>query len=304
MGTEAYIEVIYEYGEKRRAALSIAHAIDLCFEKIRIFSRFDPESELSRLNARLGAFMSASPDMLAVARHALSFYRESNGLFDPRILSVLNALGYSEDFSHTSSRDVPEPKIVPTRSAPLRRDLKIWGEMIRFDVPMDFSGISKGYILDAMAHHIEADGWKHFLVDAGGDMVAHGLNREEIPWRVDVERIPETELLLSLSNKALATSGITRRHWHSLEGDRYHHLIHPKRPYDFSFDLLSVTAVSKSAERADFLAKTLFLMGKKRGLASAIRYSIPAVFVENEDMPRWHASAEMKKYLAHEKKQS
>jgi thiamine biosynthesis lipoprotein len=136
--------------------------------------------------------------------------------------------------------------------------------MIQFDVPMDFSGIAKGYILDIMAQRLARDGWNDFLVDAGGDMVVNGKNRKGSNWHIDIENIPEGELLIKVSGKAIATSGITRRQWESPDGKRYHHLIHPKHPYSFSFDLLSVTAISTSAERADFLAKTLFLMVSKK----------------------------------------
>lgn len=301
MGTEAYIEIIHKKSETQKAKSSITRAIELCFEKIPIFNRFDPESELSQFNQHLGTFRNASPDMLTVALHALSYHKESDGLFEPRILPILEDIGYRSDFS---LRDIPPPapsKLLPIYASSLRRDLKVWGEMIRFDVPMDFSGIAKGYILDKMAERIASDGWSNFLVDSGGDMVIRGTNREKSPWRIDIENIPDSAILLEISEKGVATSGITRRQWTSSEGTRYHHLIHPKHPYSFSFDILSVTAISISAERADFLAKTLFLMGIKEGFACAEKYSIPAVFVaesKNKKMNTWHITSEAKKYLA------
>jgi len=297
MGTEAYIEVVHKKGEKRKAETSITRAIKLCFEKIQIFSRFDPESELSKFNRRLGSFEVASPDMHTVALHALSYHKESDGLFDPRILPILEDIGYRADFSLRETPPSPPRKLLPIQITSLKRDLKIWGEMIRFDVPMDFSGIAKGYILDRMAGSLAEDGWNNFLVDAGGDMFVRGTNREGASWRIDVENIPEGKLLLEFSEKGVATSGITRRQWKSSKGERFHHLVHPKHPYIFSFDLLSVTVISRNVERADFLAKTLFFMGIKDGLATAEKHSIPAIFVENEESPRFHMSSEAKKYL-------
>lgn len=300
MGTETYIEIIHRRGETRKARASINHAIGICFEKIRIFSRFDPESELSTLNRNLGIFQTASPDMLTIALRARSYHKESNGLFEPRILSVLEDIGYRNDFSARALIAPAPTKLFITKHTPLAHDLKIWGEKIRFDVPMDFSGIAKGYILDKMAESIAHDGWKDFLVDSGGDIVAHGTNREGTPWRIDIENIPTGTLLLEMRDKGIATSGITRRHWISSDGTHFHHLIHPKHPYRFSFDLLSVSAISLSVERADFLAKTLFLMGIKNGLATADKYSIPAIFVEAGKVPSWHISIEAKKYLVTE----
>lgn len=297
MGTEAYIEIIHQKNELKKAKASINRAIEICFEKIKIFSRFDSESELSKLNQNLGVFKDASPDMLSVALHALTFHKESDGLFDPRILPVLEDIGYRSDFSlQETSRRAPQ-KLLPIQLTSLKRDLKVWGEMIRFDVPMDFSGIAKGCILDTVAEHLARDGWTDFLVDAGGDMFVSGKNREGNNWRIDIENVPDGELLLEVSGKGIATSGITRRQWTSSEGKRYHHLIHPKHPYSFAFNLLSVTAISISAERADFLGKTLFLMGIKDGLACAEKYSIPAIFVEDKKTHAHHISSEIKKYL-------
>ncbi len=298
MGTEAYIEIVHQKDEAEKANASIKRAIELCFEKIKIFSRFDPESELSKLNQNLGTFRSASPDMLSVALRSISYHRESDGLFDPRILPVLEDIGYRSDFSFQKIFHHASQKFFPARITPLKRDLKIWGEMIQLDVPMDFSGIAKGYILDKMTRSIKNDGWKNFLVDSGGDMVTRGTNHEGKIWRIDIENIPEGDLLLEVSDKGIATSGITRRQWTSDEGKRYHHLIHPKHPYSFAFDLLSTTVISVSAERADFLAKTLFLMGRREGLACAEKHMIPAIFVEDGKTPAWHISSEVKKYLS------
>lgn len=297
MGTEAYVEIVHQKGETKKATVSLTRAIDICFEKIKIFSRFDPESELSKLNQHLKTFRDASPDMLSIALHSLAYHKESGGLFDPRILPILENIGYRSDFSLQNFFSPSPTRLFLQQHSSLKHDLKIWGEMIQFDVPMDFSGIAKGYILDIMAQRLARDGWNDFLVDAGGDMVVNGKNRKGSNWHIDIENIPEGELLIKVSGKAIATSGITRRQWESPDGKRYHHLIHPKHPYSFSFDLLSVTAISTSAERADFLAKTLFLMGVKEGLACAEKHSIPAIFVEDKKTHTYRVSSEAKKHL-------
>lgn len=302
MGTETYLEIVHRKGEERKAEQTLAGAVKCCFEKIRIFNRFDPESELSEFNRHLGKFRNASPDMLALALHTLSFHKESNELFDPRILSILKHIGYDADFSKMPASLPVLEKLFSPRTAPLRSELSVWGEMIRFEAPMDFSGIAKGYILDKMAERIRQDDWSNFLVDSGGDMVACGTNRAREKWRISVENIPEESALFEMTNQAIATSGITRKHWVSSRGKHYHHLIHPKHPNNFSFNLLSVTAISTSAERADFLAKTLFLMGIKDGFSYASKHSIPALFVQakakNPTTNPWIMTPKIKPFLA------
>ena len=301
MGTEAYIEIVHRKNETQRAKQSLEKAIGCCFEKVRIFNRFDSESELSQFNKHIGNFRNASPDMLTLALHALAFHKESDGLFDPRILSVLEQVGYEEDFSHIPPRPSILERLFSPRTTPLKHDLKVWGERLRFETIMDFSGIAKGYILDKMADCLRNDQWQNFLVDSGGDMVLCGTNREGTPWNINVENIPETSVLLEITEKAIATSGITRKQWTSSQGKRYHHLINPRHPNTFSFDLLSVTAISTSAERADFLAKTLFLMGEKEGLSCATKHSIPAIFVtantQESTQRTWHLTPSMNPYI-------
>ncbi len=302
MGTETYLEIIHRKGETRRAEDSLAKAVECCFEKIKIFNRFDFESELSQFNRHIGEFRNASPDMLAIVLHALSFYKESDGLFDPRILSVLEQIGYRLDFSKIQYQLPILEKFFSPRITPLKHDLKVWGEMVQLDTPMDFSGIAKGYILDRMAEQIESDGWHNFLIDSGGDMTAHGTNRKGERWSINIENIPEESLLLEITEKAIATSGITRKQWTSSQGKRYHHLIHPKHPNTFYFNLLSVTAISHSAEHADFLAKILFLMGVKDGFSYAKQHSIPAIFVkadvEETSKISWQFTPEIRHFLA------
>ncbi len=302
MGTETYLEIIHRKGEARRAENSLAKAVECCFEKIKIFNRFDLESELSQFNRHIGEFRNASPDMIAIVLHALSFHKKSDGLFDPRILSILERIGYSSDFSNIQSRPPILEKFFSPRITPLKHDLKVWGEMVQFDTPMDFSGIAKGYILDKMAEQIQNDGWRNFLVDSGGDMMACGTNRERGLWSINVENIPEESLLLEITEKAIATSGVTRKQWTSSQGKHYHHLIHPKHPNTFSFNLLSVTVISHSAEHADFLAKVLFLMGIKDGFSYAKQHSIPAIFVEANSKETskisWNLTPEIKHFLS------
>ena len=301
MGTEAYIEIVHRKNETQRAEQSIEKAIECCFEKVRIFNRFDPESELSQFNRHIGRFRNASPDMLTLALHTLAFHKESDGLFDSRILSILEQVGYEEDFSHMPPHPSILEKLFSLRNTSLKHDLKVWGEMLRFETGMDFSGIAKGYILDRMADCLRNDQWQNFLVDSGGDMVLCGTNREGSPWNINVENIPEASLMLAITEKAIATSGITRKQWTSSQGKRYHHLINPRHPNTFSFDLLSVTAISTSAERADFLAKTLFLMGEKEGLSCATKHSIPAIFVtantQESTQRTWHLTPSMNPYI-------
>src|ERR1700730_12278146 len=59
------------------------------------FSPFQPESELSRLNAATGAWAEISPELEAMLRVALDAYTVSDGLVHVGVLGSMLAIGYT-----------------------------------------------------------------------------------------------------------------------------------------------------------------------------------------------------------------
>jgi thiamine biosynthesis lipoprotein len=144
---------------------------------------------------------------------------------------------------------------------------------------IDTTGIAKGYTVDEAARFLLKEGFKNFIVDAGGDMYAAGSNDEGTPWRVAIEGIEESKLMLRLSEVGLATTGIDRKRW-TIGGKKYHHLINPKDPENFSHDIKTVSVVEEKTVEADGRAKVLVLMGKVKGLEFANQNNIKALFLD------------------------
>ena len=69
------------------------------------FTRFSPASELSRLNAAAGHWFQPSAPMFEVLQEALSLSSETSGLFNPCILSDLEAAGYDRSMDEIQARD-------------------------------------------------------------------------------------------------------------------------------------------------------------------------------------------------------
>jgi thiamine biosynthesis lipoprotein len=107
-------------------------------------SRFTPASELSRLNTGAGEWFAASDLLYEAVETAVRAARASNGLFDPTLLTRLEALGYDRDFaliphtrwdegrderrvtqshtefsqSHAEARENPTPEVAPLAPLP------------------------------------------------------------------------------------------------------------------------------------------------------------------------------------------
>lgn len=72
---------------------------------------------------------------------------------------------------------------------------------------------------------------------------------------------------IEIDNFAIVTSGDYERYL-IMNGERYGHIINPKTGYPVK-GVLSVTVLAPTAELADALATTIFILGEKDGIALA-----------------------------------
>jgi FAD:protein FMN transferase len=279
LGTDINIQILNDSkDDKKRAKKIIAGIKTLYKEKQKIFDRFDPESEITSLNKNLGLFQNASADMLYLAERALYYNKISGGLYDPRIIGILEKIGYDSDFRKKDfQKNEKTGKFRPFIRG-LEEDLLFRGKKLFFATRMDFSGIAKGYITDLAAKFLKNNGWKNFLVDSGGDIFAAGENNEGKEWRIEIEGVPKERLMLKISEKGIATSGISRKKW-EIGGKKFHHLVNPKNPNEFSYEIRTVSVIEKNTESADGRAKVLVLMGKDKGMEFAKKNRVAAIFL-------------------------
>ncbi|HEU4612045.1 MAG TPA: FAD:protein FMN transferase, partial [Kofleriaceae bacterium] len=103
------------------------------------------------------------------------------------------------------------------------------------------------------------------MIDAGGDMVLSGAGPDGDGWLVDIEDPDDPRSVLAtlcVRDRAVATSAPNRRRWRRGPGDA-HHLIDPRTGLPSRSDLAQVTMLAPTAEQADVLAKTAFLLGAR-----------------------------------------
>jgi len=295
LGTDIYLQIVLaSKKDSAKAQFTLKKIKRFYQEQEKIFSRFDPASELSRINRNLGIYQKASEGLIQLAKRALYYNRESQGIYDPRIIGILESVGYKEDFKKIKfTRNTQPPKLKPIQGR-LSQDLKIKKQEVLFNMRMDFSGIAKGYITDRAAALLKEQGWKNFLVDSGGDIYASGKNRGGGKWKIAIEEIPAENIVFEISNKGIATSGITRKSWQIGEKS-FHHLINPKKPNNFSHQLKTVSVIAENTEQADGKAKVLLIMGDKQGKKLAHSKKYACVFFAS-DGNIW-ISPEAKKYI-------
>jgi len=213
-------------------------------ERDRMFSRFCPDSELSRVNRAPGTVVKVSAafaEMLVVAVRAA---RQTDGLVDPTLGAAIEAAGYDRDFSDLQpSAEPAEPGACGRwRSLRLRRTLLHRPHGVR----VDLNGVVKGKTVDDALALIDGEGF----VSAGGDLAARGAVDVALPGGGAVRVL----------NGGLATSSVVRRRW-LRAGVWQHHLMDPATGRSCETPWREVTVSAATCLEADVAAKAALLLG-------------------------------------------
>ena len=297
MGTDISWRIVFSGNFNDQELDDIKKNIKKKFLKYeKIFSRFSQDSQLSEINRNLNKKIRVSREMIEVLRLCKKFNKISEGYFDPRIIGNLLKIGYKSDFKNSSKNFKGDFEKLEKINNILSDDLKIFSKerKIFLKKPIDTTGIVKGYTVDKVAKYLRKKGFSDFIIDAGGDIFASGLNQKQDKWVIGLEDFKEGAGILEITDSGVATSGVSRKKW-KLKDKKVHHLINPFSPQDFSFDLKTVTVIESEAVEADGRAKSLFLMGLKEGFQFASKHKIKALFLDRDN--NIYLTNETKKYL-------
>ena len=234
-------------------------------------SRFRPQSELSMLNASAGRPFIASDILAEVLRGALQSAARTGGIFDPTVLTNLQAAGYRTSFDELGAVvESQPPEVLPRWDSIDITD----GHVIVLPegVGIDLGGYAKGWTVDRAARLLpEYEPW---LLNAGGDIRASGAGPDGEGWLIGVEdpfALRTDLLVLRTWGGAVATSTTMRRRWMTSDGKFFHHLIDPRTGLPGQSDLASVTVIGESVAEAEVQAKVLLLLGRQAAVERAGR---------------------------------
>jgi FAD:protein FMN transferase len=239
------------------------------------WSRFRPDSEISRLNACAGQPRRVSSDTVELIERATAAWRLSGGAFDPTVLGPILRAGYDRSFDQLDER---HPGLAPLQGSPLERgrlgvgaaDIRVDGDVVALPhgIGFDPGGIGKGLAADMVVGELLAGGAAGACVNLGGDVRVAGIGPVgDESWTVGVWHPdhPDPVVRIGLAGGAVATSTTLLRRWrardeHGDDGVR-HHLIDPRSGLPSDTDLELATVVAAEAWVAEVLAKSVILRG-------------------------------------------
>jgi thiamine biosynthesis lipoprotein len=292
MGTSYHITVI----EKDGIAVNPQQLQQIIDEQLQLInqqmSTYINSSELMVLNrAPIDEWITVTPNVFDVLMLSLEVAWLSNGAFDFTLAPLVNLWGFGPAKSQLAI--AMEANSVPDAEA-IRFALQNTGfEQLEFDVAdhrvlkrkaihLDLSAVVKGFAVDKIAELLLFAGYSDFMVEVGGELRLQGMSPRNQPWRIAIEQpdglsVGNVFQALSLSNKAMATSGDYRNYFEHA-GKRYSHTIDPATGYPIEHALASVTVVADNAAFADAFATAINVLGPEKGLLLAEQQKV-AIFM-------------------------
>lgn len=262
MGTR--VEVIVRGSDSTDFSRSIDEAFKVIREIERKMNRFDPDSELNRINTFAGTGeIKISPDMMNVLVAADRANRLSGGAFDPTVGPAMKL------WSRTPTRLPTQDEISSIRI------LVGWNNVIintprqsittSAGVSLDLDGIAKGYSADKALDVLRRMGIPAALVNAGGDVACYSSVGYP-PWKVGISdptrAVGKPILTLQIANGALATSGAAWRYWET-GGKKYPRIIDPATLLPPENPPVSASAYAENDTDADAWATAAIVLGEK-----------------------------------------
>lgn len=247
----------------------ISAGIDSAFQYIRSIERlaspYDKNSLIWQLNnaRQVERRQKLSGDLLILAREALKIAADSEGNFDYTLWPVFRLWGFDTD-----SASVPAPeKINDELQFVDYQQVSLQDDSLHLPAGtmVDFSGIAKGYAVEAARTILKRHGMKNFIIDAGGNL---GIEwHQERTIAVQIRHPRKTEAFWGSfpikTSCGIATSG--DYHFYFLEaGKRYHHILHPETGYPVE-GVVGTTIVAPNAILADGYSTAVFAMGQSAG---------------------------------------
>jgi thiamine biosynthesis lipoprotein len=264
-----------------------AEAIDSIFNVVnQSMSYYIPNSTISRINRN--EINQADEHFLTVLNRSLEIAEQTGGAFDPTISPLVNAWGFGFE-----DRQSMTPAIIDSLKRIVGyQKVSIAGDRVIKAIPeiqFDFNAIAKGYASDIAGQLLESKGIETYMVEIGGDLIARGLKPDGTPWRIGLERPAKDmfagqdwEYMVEMHNRAVATSGSTRKYYEE-GGKRFSHTIDPFTGRPVTHNLLSVSVFAYDCITADAYATAFMVMGLERSKEFIRkREDIQAFFIYSE----------------------
>jgi thiamine biosynthesis lipoprotein len=267
MGSRFDITVVEKDSITANKFIDIAVAEMTRIEKI--ISSWDKNSQTSAINKNAGIQpIKIGKELFNLIKRSLVISKLTDGAFDISYASMDKIWKFDGSMKTFPSKEKIKKSVekVGYHNIILNEEnqtvfLKLKGMKI------GFGGIGKGYAADMAKKLLIKKGVKAGIINASGDMNTWGKQPNGKDWTIAITNPLNKEKafgLLPITNGAVVTSGNYEKYV-IFNSKRYTHIIDPRSGYPSS-GIISATVFAPSAELADALATSIFVMGSEVGI--------------------------------------
>lgn len=285
------LHVVLSTSDAASASRAAARVVGLLDHLERCWSRFLPDSDVTRLNLAAGQALRVDPTTVTLLLAMVDAWRATDRRFDPTTLPDLVAAGY-----HSSIDDSRRVTLLPSGDLhiggyddepPTLDDVDVDRERNEIRLPaglaIDAGGIGKGLAADLAVIDALDAGADGALVSIGGDL-SMGGHPPAGGWTVEIEHpdVPGTVIgTTTVSGGGVATSSTRSRRWRHERRER-HHVIDPWTGEPSTTDLASVTVVARAGWLAEAHATESILSGSDHVVELLHRRRLSGVAVTHD----------------------
>jgi thiamine biosynthesis lipoprotein len=230
----------------------------------RIFSLYQTDSEISRLNAA-GALQKPSPELRALIEESQRFGMLSAGAFDISV-QPLWRLYEAHFWSH---RDIQSD--LAARAQDVARDLVDFRRIetgaarvafARDGMGITLNSVAQGFITDAIADMLRNEGFASAVVDLG-EFRTLGRHPDGHPWRIGIQNPlapSDVDRVIELDDTALAVSGGYGTVFEPT--GHFHHIFDPRTGASAN-EVADAAVIGPRATSANALATAICVIGEE-----------------------------------------
>ncbi len=254
-------------------------------------STWKPDSALSRFNqSRDLSPQPVSENMADIVTTSLRIGRKTGGAMDITVGPLVNLWGFGPTKQPGHTPDAAQ--IAAARAQTGLQHLRVVqgadGQWLQKDLPglyVDLSTVGEGFATDHLARLMEQLGINNYLVSVGGAVLSRGLNAQQQPWRVAIQKPTDREnavqARVNLQGHGISTSG-SYRNYYELDGKRISHVIDPVTGRPIEHKLVSATVIATTALEADGWDTGLMVLGTEKAQALAIEQHLAVYLISKQ----------------------
>ncbi len=267
MGSRFDITVIADDSLQAHKYIDVAVAEITRIEKL--ISEWDPSTQTSAINKNAGIKpVKVDRELFNLIERSIAISKLTDGAFDISYASMDKIWKFDGSMTKMPSEEAIKSSVSKIGYQNIILNKEEMTVFLKYPgMKIGFGAIGKGYSADKAKALLISQGVKGGIINASGDMNTWGKQLNGNDWKVAITNPFDKNkafALLPIKEGAVVTSGDYEKYV-TFNGKRYAHIIDPRTGYPAT-GVISTTVFAGSAELADALATSLFVMGVDAGI--------------------------------------